>query len=59
MESLWLAEVMKKTGQGDMHIRNDLGEMYMDSRRLRQDKEAVMFWFLKAAEQGHDYAQTN
>ena len=43
-----------------MRMRNtNLGRMYANGRGVEQDDEQAVFWYRKAAEQGHASAQFN
>lgn len=50
-------ELLQQAEQGDAHAQFKLGFIYATGRNTNHKK--AVYWWTKASEQGHEYAQIN
>ena len=52
-----LGKVIKMAQEGDIDAQFMLGELYQNGIGIEQNNESAVFWYIKAAHQGHAKAQ--
>lgn len=59
MEQMTFEEQLLLAHQGDADAQNNVGCCYMDGTGTKQNNEKAFGWFVKAVDQGHDFALLN